>query len=333
MTLPPPLIAAVGALLILLANYDALVTTIAVGSGIRPLTMRVTRLERRVLQRFPRLLPAGGPIVLLTSVTVWIVLLWAGYTLLFASDPDAIQGTTTNLPTDFVTRIYYAGYTLFTLGNGGFEPASGVWQIVTNVATLNGLFISTLAITYLLPVVSAVVQRRQMAAMITALGKTAEDVVIAAWNGEDFAYFDQQLPGVAETIMLTAERHIAYPVLHDFRSRDPETASERTLAMIDDVLTLLEHGVDPSVGIEPATVAVTRSAIAHAWQLMPVGPDEREPPPLPDLNRISAHGIPTRTPAQFTLGAEVLNAHRCRLAALVAAGHWQWPNTRAETDG
>ena len=330
MTVPPPVLAVLGMLLIGLANYDALVTTIAVGSGVRPLTMRVAQVQRLLLRKNRRLLSAGGPIILLTSVTVWIVLLWAGYTLLFASDPNAITGTTTNLPTDFVTRIYYAGYTLFTLGNGGFAPSSSLWQIVTNVATLNGLFITTLAITYLLPVVSAVVERRQMAAMVTALGTTAEEVVVTAWNGSDFSYFDQRLPEIAQQIMLTAERHIAYPVLHDFRSSDIERASERTLAMVDDVLTLLEHGVDPAIRIEPATIAVTRSAIANARELMPVGLDGGDPPPLPNLEILVAHGIPTRSETQFTLGASGLSEHRCRLAALVEGGRWKWPNSVAE---
>lgn len=329
MTLPPPVLAVAGVLLIGLANYDALVTTIAVGSGVRPLTMRVAQLQRLILRKNRRLLAAGGPIILLTSVSVWIVLLWAGYSLLFASDVDGITATASDLPSGFVARIYYAGYTLFTLGNGGFQPASSLWQIVTNIATLNGLFITTLAITYLVPVVSAVVERRQMAAMITSLGTTAEEVMTAAWNGADFSYLDRQLPGIAQQIMLTAERHIAYPVLHDFRSRDVNTASERTLAMVDDVLTLLEHGVDPSVRIEPATIGVARSAIAHARQLMPVGLENGDAPPLPNLEILAAQGIPTRTVAQFTLGASGLADHRCRLAALVKGGRWEWPNAVA----
>lgn len=62
---------------------------------------------------------------------------------------------------------------LFSLGNGGYQPASGVWEIVMVVATLNGLLVLTLAITFLVPVVGAVAQRRQQAALIHALGHTA----------------------------------------------------------------------------------------------------------------------------------------------------------------
>ena len=217
-----------GAALVVLANYDALVTTVAVGSGARPLTSLLARALRAMLRRVPRLLPAGGPLITLATVAAWIVLLWAGYSLLFWADPGAVTASRSGAPASAVSRVYYAGYVLFTLGNGGYQPSVGVWELLTNVATLNGLFVVTLAITFLVPVVSAVVDRRQHASFISALGDSAEDVVVAAWTGRDFAFLQQQLPGLAQQILLTAQRHLSYPVLHDFRSRSPpQSAASR----------------------------------------------------------------------------------------------------------
>ena len=322
------LLAGLGVLLIVLANYDALVTTVAVGSGVRPLSAHVAQLLRRLLRRVPRLLPAGGPVITLAVIAVWIVLLWVGYSLVFSADPAAVTSSRTGDPASVLSRVYFAGYTIFTLGNGGYQPAVGAWELVTTVATLNGLFVVTLAITFLIPVVSAVVERRQQAALIHGLGATAEQVVVSGWDGHSFGFFDQQLPTVAQQVLLTAERHLAYPVLHDFRSREPHAASERTLAMLDDVVTILDAGVDPSVRPHPATVRVMRSAIDEARRLMPVGPGGAEPPPGPDLEFLTEHGIPTCPPEQFAAAVGSQAERRRHLNALVDAAEWSWPNRR-----
>ena len=324
-----PLLGALGVVLIVVANYDALVTTVAVGSGVRPLTAHVAELLRRLLRRVPGLLAAGGPVITLATVAVWIALLWSGYSLVFSADPAAVTGSRTGDPASGLSRIYFAGYTIFTLGNGGYQPAVGPWELVTTVATLNGLFIVTLAITFLIPVVSAVVDRRQQAALVNGLGETAEQVVASAWDGHSFAFLDQQLPTVAQQILLTAERHLAYPVLHDFRSREPHAASERTLALLDDVVTLLDAGVDASVRLHPATVRVMRSAIDEARRLMPVGPGDAEPPAAPDLEALREHGIPTCPPEQFSAAVASLAERRRHLNALASAAGWGWPNRRA----
>ena len=201
------------------------------------------------------------------------------------------------------------------------------------MATLNGLFVTTLAITYLVPVVSAVVQRRQAAALVTALGTTAEDAVVSAWNGRDFAFLDQQLPGIAQSIMLTAQQHLAYPVLHEFRSAQPGTASERTLALLDDMLTLLERGVQPPARLQPATVLVVRTAIDQARGLMPVKDARGALPPLPDVTVLAARGIPTCSPGEFATATAELAERRRHLAALVGAAAWRWPNRPAEGGG
>ena len=322
--------AVAGVTLIAVANYDALVTTVAVGSGIRPLTSRLAQVLRSILRRAPRLLPAGGPLITLSTIAVWILLLWAGYSLIFSAAPGAVTSSRSGAPAAGVSRVYYAGYTLFTLGNGGYQPAVGSWELVTNIATLNGLFVVTLAITFLVPVLSAVVERRQHASFISALGDTAEDVVVSAWNGHDFAFLQQQLPTVAQQILLTAQRHLAYPVLHDFRSGEPHAASERSLALLDDVLTLLEHGVDPSVRLDTPTATVTRFAIDEAVRLMPEA-DTKATPALPDLRILADAGIPTRPAREFAARADELAARRSHLAALVEAAAWRWPNRASDT--
>ena len=321
------LLATAGVILIVLANYDALATTIALGSGARPLSARLASGLRRILRRFPPLMPAGGPLVTLTIVSVWIVLLWTGYSVLFSAADDAVVSASTNVPASGISRVYFAGFTLFTLGTGDYRPTVGVWQIVTVLGALNGLFVVTLSITFLVPVVSAVVERRQHAGVVNALGETAEDVLVATWDGNGFPLLEQQLPSVAQQVMLTAQRHLAYPVLHDFRSREPYVASARTLALLDDVLTLIHRGVDPSVSFDRATIQLVRAAIDEAKDRMPIGVDENFPAPLPpDLSVLSASGIPTVSPDRFDEAVRAMADRRRHLARLVHAAAWTWPN-------
>lgn len=324
------LAAVVGAALIALANYDALVTTVAVGSGSRPLTAQVARGLRSLLRRVPSALPAGGPLVVLATIGVWISLLWGGYSLVLFADADAITATANGTPASAVSRVYYAGYILFTLGNGGYTPAVGWWEIFTVIATLNGLFVATLAISYLVPVVSAVVERREQAALVNALGGTAEQVVVSAWNGQDFAFLEQQLPAISQQVLLTAQRHLAYPVLHDFRSRDQHTASERTLALLDDVVLLVDKGVDPSIRLSSPVVQTMRFAIDEARRLMPIDHTADQAPPLPDLEQLAAHGIPIVDVAVFEAAASAFTERRRHLAAMVHAAAWPWPNSVAQ---
>lgn len=305
----------------------------AVGSGSRPLTAHVARGIRKVIRRVPRALPAGGPLVVLATGGVWITLLWGGYSVVLLTDADAITTATTGAPASAISRVYYAGYTLFTLGNGGYTPAVGWWEMFTVIATLNGLFVATLAIAYLVPVVSAVVERRQQAALVNALGDTAEAVVVSAWNGRDFSFLEQQLPPIAQHILLTAQRHLAYPVLHDFRSREPHAASDRRLALLDDVILLVDAGVDESIRVSEPVITTMRFAIDEARRLMPIEDVASQSPPLPNNGQVAAHGIPVADQSALEAAAEKLTKRRRHLAALIHAAAWQWPNSAGQRDG
>ena len=52
-----------------------------------------------------------------------------------------------------------AGFTAFTLGVGDYIPNGQPWEVLTAIAVVSGLGLTTLAIIYLVPVVSAVTAR------------------------------------------------------------------------------------------------------------------------------------------------------------------------------
>lgn len=55
----------------------------------------------------------------------------------------AVRDAANGEPAGLVDRLYFTGYTVFTLGNGDFKPGSGIWQIATGAAAGTGLFLVT----------------------------------------------------------------------------------------------------------------------------------------------------------------------------------------------
>lgn len=75
------------------------------------------------------------------------------------------------------------------------------------MAVVNGLTLVTLSDTFVLPIVTAVTHRNQLAALAALLGETPERVVLAFWNGSSLRGDDTVLRGVVEDVLLIADRH------------------------------------------------------------------------------------------------------------------------------
>lgn len=325
------LLAALGVVLIVLVMIDAIWTTLtAAGAG--PITMRLAdgvwwlavRDGRPARRHFSLMLL--GTAILLMIVATWIVMLWTGWTLLFSADPGAIVNASTREPADLWSRIYFTGYTIFTLGVGNFIPIGGLWEVLTAVASINGLFLITLAITYLLPVISATAQKRQLAAVISDLGRTPAEIVLRAWDGTGFEGLTTHLSQLLPMIELHAQRHAAYPVLHYFHSPTRRTAASPSLAALDEALLLLTAGAHPDVRPPAAAVEPLQHALAGLMATLVdqyIRPADN-PPPVPDLDVLSDAGIPVVDPEAFRAAAAEREEHRLLMRAFVEDDGWMW---------
>lgn len=254
-----------GAVCIAVVIVDVLWTTVAAGAGGGPFT---TRLADFLWRRGPwdrtshrhRVLQVVGVGITLMIIFTWIVLLLAGWFLIFSASGAVVDATTTQ-PADGWSRLYFTGYTVFTLGVGDYVPASAVWQVATVVATATGLSLVTLAITYLLSITSSVTQRRTLAAQISALGSNPTDILLRAWNGAEFDGLDTSLQLLSADVAELAQRHLAFPVLHHFHSPDRETAVAPNIAVLDELLMVLEHRVAPDHRPPALTIHQVRNTI------------------------------------------------------------------------
>lgn len=323
------LIVGIAALALVIA--DQLATTLWVDGGAGPLSSRVTTslwhgLRKMSSSHRSRLLSMAGPIILVTTLLTWVLLLWAGWTLVFAASEEAIINTTGKEALTWAGRIYFVAYTIFTLGIGDYIPANGLWQIITSIATGSGMLLITLSVSYVVSVVGAVVHKRAFARSVTGIGNSATAVIERAWDGDSFHPLDSLLSTVAPRLGTLVEQHKAYPILHYYHSEESVDASAVAVVILDEALTLLAYGIPEQHQANTVLVEQTRSSIESylgTLQSVYIHPADRSPPP-PDLDSLRASGLPVVSDEAFTDALESLEDRRRKLLGLIEADVWQW---------
>jgi hypothetical protein len=316
----------IGIAIILFVLYDVLWTTLRLTGG-GPLTSWVTdvlwKLSLRSTKSHKQLGVAGFGVVLF-AVFLWIGLTLLGWTLVMSWSGPAIVDAQSGQPADFWARLYFTGYTLVTMGNGDYRPIGPVWQVLTAVASANGFFLITLIITYLLPLVTEVINRRQLAVYISGLGRTPQDVLGEAWNGSGFGLLANHFVMLTLPMTELGQGHLAYPVLHCFHAETRGEALAPSIAVLDEALTLME-AVAPEQKLDRVAIYPLRRAIQQFLSTLTEAHLEptRVPPPPPAADRLKAAGIPI---VEEEL-RRILEGHSDRrrlLFGLVEQEGWDW---------
>jgi hypothetical protein len=320
-----------GVAVILLIVYDAFVTTVSAVSSGGPVTQRLGTATWRVLRRLAKrpgstVLAAAGTTTVVLILAIWLVGLWAGWTLVFAADTGAVVHADTGEPADPAARVYFTGFVLYTLGIGDYVPSGATWQILTSVATLNGFALLTMTVSYLIPVVMAVNHRRRLGMLLHGLGPRSQDMLRLGFDGRSMTSLTPRLHDLAPEIAHLAQQYLSYPVLHFFHSPERKTAVEPGLVALDEALLILEHGVLAEARPDQATLSPLRAALERFEELVAdevVGPDASTPPP-PDLTELVEAGVPMASTASFHAAVASREEHRRRLAGLLASALWRW---------
>ena len=239
---------AVGIILICCVAIDILLTTVHCnGAGFiaNPVSRSVWKLLFILAGKNgkKKLLNYAGLIVVMSVIIFWILMMHIGFDLIFIANKNSIVTASNKLPTDVSDKIYYVSYTLFTMGNGDFTPASDFYQIITGLCTAFGLFVITLSITYLIPIVSAVVEMRQLSSNIYYMGQNPQEWLNQSWNGYDYKNIENQLQEFNTQLSKHNERHLAYPVLHFFHSTQKKYAAPITIAILNESIIILSEAI------------------------------------------------------------------------------------------
>ncbi|MEQ8212185.1 MAG: potassium channel family protein [Lacipirellulaceae bacterium] len=235
----------------LIATLGVLETCIAVlypraVSG--PVTAATYRVYHYVSQKLlganSRLLLFSGPVLILCQLIVWASLLLLGISLVVRPElgRGIVYASGEAIGTDLATAVYYAGFSVTTLGMGDLVPQTTFTRMVTITASAIGFSFFTLVLAYVISVYSALGRRNQFASEIDyRTGRTGDVLgyLLPHLACDDRSLLQQDLYDLASKLADLLESHHFYPALHYFRFREPRYAMSRMLRFCLETASLL----------------------------------------------------------------------------------------------
>ncbi|MCX2739381.1 potassium channel family protein [Pontibacter anaerobius] len=318
-----------GILLICLGVYDLLYTTFA-PRGAGPVSGLGSTFIWRIFLGLSKLfktrkaLAGAGIIIIMFTILSWVVMLWAGHSLIYLADGDAVVASTTEVPANAIDRIYFTGYTLSTLGNGDFKGGTNVWRVYTAFISFSGLILITIAISYMVPILSAVTERRSLSIRIASIGDSPQLMLLNSWNGEDFKGLEQHFDGLALEVAKQGQLHLAYPLLHYFYHSEKSVALLLNLASLDEALSILLLYVPEDLRPSNQSLLPLRRAITTFLESLTVitpSPKSLEEPYLA-IKQLEEANIPLQLPEASCL--DQLCKRRKFLNAMLQYVGWEW---------
>jgi len=320
---------AIGILLLLLALTDLLWTTFLEGGP--PITRHICHFAFHQTIKFCRgknrkVIGLAGLVAIISTLWTWTLMVWAGWALVFIAAGSSLIDVDTRLPAGRWARIIFAGDTIFTLGSGDYKPIGTGWQLATGIAAGSGFLMFGTALAYLMAVVPAATQKRQLAVVIWALGKSPDDIIIRAWNGADSTALSPHLISLIPMLALMGESHLSYPILHYIHSTKRSASLAASVASLDEALTILECGLQRGCSLDLPSLGAAREAITEFLKtLQPalIAPSKDDPPP-PSLKMLKDMGVPVVDDDLFQQSLAGLTDRRRMLHALVRNEGWTW---------
>lgn len=325
------LLLAAGILILLFIAYDILFTTL-VSNGAGIWTRWLTRKTWSALfllsgknARHP-LLNHSGMIIVITILFFWVMAIWGSNSLIILSHHDSVVSSVTKHPAGIVEKIYFTGYTLSTLGIGNYVPNGSVWELYTAGISFFGLLFLTLSISYIIPTLSADIQKRNLCIYVSSLGETPQDILCNAWNGRDLSQLATHFENISQQIMLYSQHHLAYPILHYYHSKNRIESPPIALTALDEALTMMLLYIPEHVRPPALCLSILRRAInsylqtLHGAFITPMNED----PPTPDLEVLKQTDIPLENLDGHDENYNSFKDRRRLLAALVYNDGWQW---------
>lgn len=323
-----PIFFIIGFVLIWLVVIDVVATnTTKIGEGIltKWWQQKVCRLFCAVYNVVPNrsILVWSGAFIVLGMVLIWILLLWIGWVAIFCGSPSAIISSNTQQPADFWARVYFAGFSISGLGTGDFIPQGSFWQVLTAIASLNGLLLTSLIIGFIVPIAQAEAHRRRVALTIFYTGQKVEDLLLHTWDCDRQTVLNSLINDLASDLIELDQKHASFPVLHRFCNYRRKESIAVAIAALDEALTIAEFGL---IDASPKQFVLARCAISgYLASLQEVGlKPAKKAPPLPCLDALREANLPTKSDREWESKLETIQQRRKHLLALVEQSGWSW---------
>jgi len=273
------------------------------------------------------LLEYAGPTILIVVLMFWITGLWLGLFLMLMTEQSSIVASTTQLPTMPLEKLYYAGFTLSTLGVGDYKATNDFWRILTSVTSFSGLVFITSAITYFVQVLSAVSLQSKISLYVNAMGKTPQEIIVNGHNGSDFEQLAPQFLALSEMIFEHSINHQSFPVIHYFHASDPEQTVIPAIVRIDEACGILVHGSVEFSNLQLPLKMLRTSLDAYVGMVkggLEDDPAKTDNPPMPNLAILEERGVPLKHSGATYFEQPQLAQRRRLLTTLLRRDGWSW---------
>lgn len=239
----------------------------AVTGPITALTCRLYHhISRRVFRPSSPLLLISGPVLIVTQATVWASLLLLGVSLIVwpLLGSGIVDSSGSQTESSFAAALYYAGFSVTTLGVGDLVPQTTFARLVTITAAAIGFSFFTLVLAYIISVYSALGRRSQFASEIAyRTGRTGDTIAYLRLHleSDSHALLNQDLCDMASKLADLLESHHFYPALHYFRFSEPRYAMSRMLRFCLETASLLRAMNE----LNPRKMSVSQEATERLW--------------------------------------------------------------------
>ena len=256
-----------GILVVALTVYDFFNTTLS-SNGAGFMTHRVSHLIWQSFLRIsrisgkPQVLKSAGISVILTLIIMWLGLLWLGLFLILLGDYNSVVTAAKSLPASALDKLYYSGYVLSTMGNGDFKPGSTQWQLVTAVFSFAGFIFITTAMTYVISVASAIIDKRSLSLFIANMGDSPQELLANAWDGESLSGLTSVATELRQMINRHVQNHRAYSTLHFFHSGRRRSSIAINIVKLDEALSIALLLFDPVIEKDQRALRPLRNALS-----------------------------------------------------------------------
>ena len=215
-----------------------------VAGGLCWLAQRAAAALWRYAPRHGRwLLSSVGPSLVVAQIAAWWLLLWLGFSLVAwpRLGETIIASGESPTPTDFFAAMYFAGYSLTTLGTGDLIPTSTPMRLMMVFQAAVGFSYFTLGLTYMMSVYTSLLARNHLAMAIECRTRFTGDPYVFLRSllhaSPDAVQRDED--ALSQGMLQLIESHHFYPVLHYFRFPEPRYAMPRILFFCLEVSTVL----------------------------------------------------------------------------------------------
>lgn len=312
----------IGIILFFITIFDLIWTTLWVDGGAGHLSSMIGNFVWFVFGKIDKrgtgFKKFVGPVVLMSILVIWITTLWLAWTLIFASFIGGVVNTARNDAIRMIDYLYYAGYVLFTLGNGEITPTNGTVQLLTSLASASGMLNLSLAVSYILSMISGVIKRRSFASTISGMASSPEELVKLMWNGEDFRNSDMIFHSLADQLSEIAFEQRAFPLLNYYHSSDKDKSISFMLPVLYDAVNIIEYGVKSDHIVNALVLKNIRSTLLDYLESLVIDSEKNYKNAklisYPNLDSVKEAGIEVYSQEEFEVKLNTMKKARRRIS-------------------